>query len=103
MIVEGDKNRMTFTLRPDGSPRTEIESKEPNLSKIRFGIVSDGHNKLELCSYDSVYHQNAFIFLNGERIMLDKFHVRKLWSSISKMGYFLGVSRKRGNINGTKK
>jgi hypothetical protein len=95
MIVEGDKNRMTFTLRPDLTPRVEIESKEVNPNKISFGNISDGKNRLEFASYDKTYAQNAFIFLNGERIMIDKYTGRKLYALVVKMGWFLGVNKRK--------
>jgi hypothetical protein len=95
VIMEGDKNRITVSLKRDGTPRTEIETKEANPDKISFGKVSDGYNRLEFASYDKVYAQNAYVFLNGERIMLDKYHCRKLIASVMKMSFYLGAVKKR--------
>lgn len=95
MIAEGDKSRLTITLRQNGEPKYEIENKERNPDKITFGSISDGKNRLEACSYDKQYAMNAFIFLNGERIYIDKYTGRKLYALIVRMGWFLGVQKKR--------
>jgi hypothetical protein len=94
-ILEGDKTRITITLRPNGEPRTEIEILEKNIDKITFGSVSDGRNRLEACSYDKEYSQLAFVFLNGERIMVDKFMARKLMGLTSRMAHFFGITKHR--------
>lgn len=86
---------MTVTLRSNGEPRIEIESFEKNPDKITFGSISDGRNRLELCSYDKIYAHEGFIFLNGERIMMDKYQWRKLMSLTSKMGHFFGFMKRK--------
>ena len=95
MIMEGEKSRVTATLRPNGDPRIEIETLERNPDKITFGIVSDGRNRLEACSYDKEYAQLGFVFLNGERIMVDKFMARKLMGLTSRMAHFFGLTKHR--------
>ena len=95
MIAEGDKSRLTITLGLNGEPKYEIENKERNPDKITFGNVSDGRNRLEACSYDKEYAQTALIFLNGERIHIDKFTARELMSLTAKMGHFFKITRHR--------
>jgi hypothetical protein len=92
-ILEGQENRITITLKPNGEPNYEIMPFEPSKDKISFGIMSDSKARLELCAYDKSVRVNAFIFLNGERIMIDKYHWGKLCSSVMKMGAYFGHNR----------
>lgn len=62
-----------------------------NPDKVSFGQIFDGRNRLEIASYDKTYHSEGFIFLNGERVMIDKFQWRKLMGSLIKMGNFFKV------------
>ena len=95
VILEGAETRITATLGRDNQPRYEIEDKTPNPDKISFGKVSDGRNRLEFASYDKNDKTTAFIFLNGERIMVDKYTGRKMFQLLFKMNHFLGIMGKR--------
>ncbi len=95
MILEGDNSRITATLGRNNEPRFEIESLKPNPDKISFGKIQDGRNKLEFASYTSEKGISAFAFLNGERIMLNKYKARELYAICCRMGWFLGVQKRK--------
>jgi hypothetical protein len=94
-ILEGQESRITVTIKPDGSPRIETETFKENPDKISFGKLSDGQNRLECCSYTDLIGLYSFIFVNGERICIDKYQWRKLQGTVMKMGYNLGVFKKK--------
>lgn len=99
MILEGQESRITATLGRNNEPRFEVESTEPNPDKISFGKVSDGRNRLEFAAYGKGNDLTAFAFLNGERIMLNKYKARELYAIIVKMGWKMGVQRRKGVKN----